>query len=312
MEQFVSNIKEAQDALPDFDNVQADKVLDEITPELFRSGAIIAGGFVASYLSKTKFGNDIDVWFPAYTTRYAVTSDFEKKGWKISYDFDIDHNKKTHMSPDVCGITEMVSPKYKIKLQLIFTKISNIYDVVDNFDFDACKGIYSPGLDQEGKLIGFRATKPEVRQAIESQKAIYLHHVWDLEEHKLHPKALNRFKKYMAKGYEITIHPKSFFNMEQILEMIKEQEKKPKQETADSFYSSSDKFSRYYKIRHQAQDWPGRNDLQNFYREYEWFCHHNKKDLNKEDMPFYFSIAREPRWKTQKEMNAKSISIAYS
>lgn len=194
------------------------ELLEEISPVLRKSGAVIAGGFVSAFINwdPLRAPSDCDVWLP----RGSSIDSFI--GWERMKSYDL--SSTVNMSPDVYRVTEYKKEGFPITIQVLNTMIDDIYTVIDRFDFDVSKGIISPGLLPDGSMVGIRATKPEIVKVIKEGVTTYCEHTWDLDQGgKLCNKSLNRFRRYQNKGYKIIVSPLSRFTIEQIETMLEKQ-----------------------------------------------------------------------------------------
>lgn len=226
------------------------EIWNSIIPSLRRAGAIIAGGFVSSFINwnDDKIPGDVDVWIPDDTHFTPPPGWFYRRSYYLS-------SSRT-MPPNVKYIIEYTCPSYAIKLQALHTSEVNMLKVVENFDFDACEGIMSPGLDKNGVVISYRATRPEVYHAIMSNTATFLERPWDLDENGMpNSKALDRFRKYAKKGYKMLVHKDSMFTLDFINSLIEEDDKKKTVKIVKSSYDPDEETKKSYswlssEIRH--------------------------------------------------------------
>lgn len=189
-----------------------------------------------------KVPGDMDVWIPSNCKQ-----PFSAPGWVFSRYYSIGKSKTMPMN--VKCILEYTNPKYSLKIQILKTRELDPTKIVENFDFDVCKGIMSPALDKDGNVIGVRATHPLVRAAIMRNTATFLERPWDVDENGCpNSKALNRFRKYAAKGYELAVHKDSKFTIEQIRTCIASEDA----ELAAKNEKPSDKAS--YEIFDEEED----------------------------------------------------------
>lgn len=210
-------------------------VWESIAPFLRKCGGIVAGGFVSSFIkwSDNKVPDDIDVWLPA-----GVTLQGCPHGWRYSRSY----NTGAKMPLNIKRICEYIHDEYRLKIQFIFTCEANPFNIIENFDFDVCKGVMSPGLDSNGNIIGIRATKPDIYKAIISNTATFCEREWDIDDGLPNKKCLNRFIKYGKKGYKLAVHKDSKFSIELIAQMAQKL-KEEGEITTKSSYECDDEAS---------------------------------------------------------------------
>jgi len=229
MEAEIAAKKELANRIPTTHAILVE-VWETLAPHLRKCGGIVAGGFVSSYIKwdDNKIPGDMDIWLPSYASMCALPTE-----WKHVRMY----KTGSAMPLNINCITEYTHDKYQLKLQFIRTSLTNPFLIVENFDFDVCKGVMSPGLDKDGVVIGVRATHPNIYRAIISNTATFLERKWDIDEEGLpNKKCLNRFIKYGAKGYKLAVHKDSKFSNDLIAEMVR----KLKEAGGDSQKSSYD------------------------------------------------------------------------
>jgi hypothetical protein len=192
------------------------EVWEAVRADILKMGGVVAGGFVSSFMNwdDRKVPGDMDIWLPEGFKFWPHI-----EGWFSPRCYCTSNSK--NMPPNVKCIQEFINPKYQLKLQFLYTTEDDPTKIIENFDFDVCKGIMSPALDDKGEVIGVRATRPEIRAAIMSNTATFLERPWDLDEDgNPNSKALNRFRKYAAKGYKLVVHKNSKFTLDLIKAFI--------------------------------------------------------------------------------------------
>jgi hypothetical protein len=217
---LIEELQVPEPTVPKPTHQDLENVLHEVAGIIAKAGGIIAGGFVSAYVKwdTLRAPADCDIWLPVNCHIWEIP------GWTTTKRYDVYTTK--NMSPDVTHITEYKKDGCPITLQVLNTRLEDVYDVVNRFDFDVSRGIISPAILEDGSMVGIRATKPEILQMIRENKTTYTEHYWDVnEEGKLNNKALNRFRRYIAKGYDIVPSASSRYTSEQITDMLQEQPK---------------------------------------------------------------------------------------
>jgi hypothetical protein len=211
-----------------------ENILHEIAGVVEKAGGIIAGGFVSAYVKwdPLRAPVDCDIWLPSGSWINEIP------GWERTKTYNVTQSK--NMSPDVKQITEFQKKDCPITLQVLMTRLDDVYDVVNRFDFDVSRGIISPAILKDGSMVGIRATRPEILQMIREGKTTYTEHHWDVdEEGKLNNKALNRFRRYIAKGYDIVPSASSLYTFDEIMKMLQNQTQNERKGKA-SYYEDND------------------------------------------------------------------------
>lgn len=254
----------------------ANKLWRSLAPIIRNFGGIVAGGFVSSFIrwNEKKIPGDIDVWIPDKSNFNCGM--IPEKDWQMTNRY-ITGRK---MPLNISYIVEYTHKRYNIKLQCIMTKEENPFNIIENFDYDVCKGVMSPGFDKDGNLIGVRATKPEIYEAIVSNTATYLERSWDIDPDSVpNKKAIERYRRYKAKGYEIVFDKRSIFNRELYESMLEKADTEKEDEApyycekidTESFRYISAEFHRAYwnRVGSSISDAETYNLIENLLREYE-------------------------------------------
>lgn len=232
-------VKTSRELLVDF--------LNQINPYLLKMSAPVMGSLLSYIINPTEENKpgDIDIWIPHNANTAEFFAYLFTHKWISMGLVDIDNmsSNKGKMSPDIISIRNFYSLEYEFKIQLINLKTNITTDYVrDRFDFEASKGVYSPFIHSDGKPIGFRATKPEVIEAIKTMTTEYCEHEWDLiktgGKPTLDPKSINRLRKYQKKGYTIIASSKSIFTTDELYEFMNNHEEKPDEESQASYYEN--------------------------------------------------------------------------
>lgn len=223
----IGAVKTSRELLLDF--------LTRINPFLLNMSAPVMGSLLSYIINPTEENkpNDIDIWIPCHSTttshefyNYLIANKWISAG----YVYIANSELAEKMSPDISSVHSFYSLEYEFKIQLIYLKNGLTTDYVkDRFDFEASKGVYSPFIHKDGKPIGFRATKPEVIDAIRKMTTTYCEHEWDIVKtggkRTLDSKSINRLKKYHNKGYVIVASPESSFTTDELYEFINSETK---------------------------------------------------------------------------------------
>jgi len=272
------------------------ELFNSLQKPLLDACGVIAGSAVTEAIKWRNGPGDIDIWLPK--NKYHIGLNLEELGWQQMSFYEV-QNDHTSMPKDIGYIVSYWHPDWPICLQVIMTSLPNVMTIIERFDFSVAKAVWSPALAKDGTVIGLRATHPAVKADIMAGVTTYTCRPWDLTKDgsTLAPKALNRIRKYLHKGFEFTVvqdpTSKANFTREQIDTMLATQSEASKS-GPDSFYSgnitSIDNLEKEAtKASYIASTLPEGHSIRTIAYMYEEYynAYEEKSEFDVEDLPHY-------------------------